>query len=137
MRRMVEELATFLAPYPPQVRSLMRAARSLLRRQLRPVVEMHYDATSAVGIGFSPHDDEARAMRPRARTYQMAAAHGVPMGWLDWHARCSASGDAIPAGLGGVTRLRVRQSDAPQSLCAGRVALGSGLPQPRACRLPA
>jgi len=47
------ELVTFLAPYPPEVRKLFLAGRSLLLRRLRPVVEMHYDATSAVGAGFS------------------------------------------------------------------------------------
>ena len=46
-------LVTFLAPYPPEVRKLFLAGRSLLLRRLRPVVELHYDATSAVGAGFS------------------------------------------------------------------------------------
>jgi hypothetical protein len=47
------ELVSFLAPYPAQVRDLFLAGRSLLLRRLRPVVEMHYDATSAVGAGFA------------------------------------------------------------------------------------
>jgi hypothetical protein len=47
------ELVSFLAPYPPAVRDLFLAGRSLLLRRLRPVVELHYDATSAVGAGFA------------------------------------------------------------------------------------
>ncbi len=47
------ELVTFLSPYPPQVQKLFLAGRSFLLRRLRPVVELHYDATTAVGAGFS------------------------------------------------------------------------------------
>ena len=47
------ELVTFLAPYPPEVRKLFLDGRSFLLRRLRPVVELHYDATTAVGAGFS------------------------------------------------------------------------------------
>lgn len=47
------ELVSFLAPYPASVRDLFLAGRALLLRRLRPVVEMHYDATSAVGAGFA------------------------------------------------------------------------------------
>jgi len=47
------ELVTFLAPYPAEVRKLFLDGRSFLLRRLRPVVEMHYDATTAVGAGFS------------------------------------------------------------------------------------
>jgi hypothetical protein len=47
------ELVSFLAPYPPAVRELFLAGRSLLLRRLEPVVEMHFDATSAVCAGFA------------------------------------------------------------------------------------
>jgi hypothetical protein len=47
------DLVKFLAPYPPEVRKLFLAGRALLLRRLRPVIELHYDATSAVGAGFA------------------------------------------------------------------------------------
>ena len=47
------DLVAFLAPYPPEVQKLFLAGRELLLRRLRPVVELHYDATSAVGAGFA------------------------------------------------------------------------------------
>jgi hypothetical protein len=47
-----EPLATFLAPYPPAVRDLFLAARALLLRHLKPAVELHIDATSAVCGSF-------------------------------------------------------------------------------------
>jgi hypothetical protein len=47
------DLVSFLAPYPPEVQRLFLAGRELLLRRLRPVVELHYDATSAVGAGFA------------------------------------------------------------------------------------
>ena len=47
------ELVSFLAPYPAHVRDLFLAGRAFLLRRLRPVVELHYDATSAVGAGFA------------------------------------------------------------------------------------
>jgi hypothetical protein len=47
------KLVAFLAPYPPEVRRLFLDGRSFLLRRLRPVVELHYDATTAVGAGFS------------------------------------------------------------------------------------
>jgi hypothetical protein len=47
------ELVTFLRPYPADVRTLFLAGRALLFRRLRPIVELHYDATSAVGAGFA------------------------------------------------------------------------------------
>jgi hypothetical protein len=47
-----EPLATFLAPYPPAVRDLFLAARALLLRHLKPAIELHIDATSAVCGSF-------------------------------------------------------------------------------------
>jgi hypothetical protein len=47
------ELVSFLTAYPPPVGELFLAARALLLRDLTPVVELHYDATSAVCAGFS------------------------------------------------------------------------------------
>jgi hypothetical protein len=46
-------LVSFLAPYPRPVRELFLAGRSLLLDRLAPVVELHYDATSAVCAGFA------------------------------------------------------------------------------------
>jgi hypothetical protein len=47
------DLRLFLAPYPPGVQKLFLAGRAYLLRRLRPVVELHYDATSAVCAGFA------------------------------------------------------------------------------------
>jgi len=47
------DLVTFLAPYPPSVRDVFLEGRALLLRRLQPVVELHYDATSAVCAGFA------------------------------------------------------------------------------------
>jgi hypothetical protein len=47
------DLVKFLAPYPPEVKDVFLAGRKLLLRRLAPVVELHYDATSAVCAGFA------------------------------------------------------------------------------------
>ena len=47
------DLEIYLTPYPPHVRDLMLEGRAFLLSAYRPVVELHYDATSAVGAGFS------------------------------------------------------------------------------------
>ena len=51
------DLETFLIPYPEHVRSLMIEGRALLLSRLQPIIEMHYDATSAVCAGFSTTGD--------------------------------------------------------------------------------
>jgi hypothetical protein len=47
------DLVAFLKAYPPDVQELFLAGRSLLLRHLKPIVELHYDATSAVCAGFA------------------------------------------------------------------------------------
>jgi hypothetical protein len=47
-----EELTSFLAPYPPEVRALVLDGRQFLLDLLFPVNEFHYDATTAVCAGF-------------------------------------------------------------------------------------
>ncbi len=46
------DLETYLIPYPDNVRNLMLKGRQQLLEKLSPIVEMHYDATSAVCAGF-------------------------------------------------------------------------------------
>jgi len=47
------DLRAFLTPYPPEVQKLFLAGRAYLLRRFRPVVELHYDATSAVCAALS------------------------------------------------------------------------------------
>ncbi len=49
----VAALRTFLVPYPAEVRALMLAGRRRLLELLGPATDLIYDATSAVGAGFS------------------------------------------------------------------------------------
>jgi len=46
-------LEQFLQPYPDDVQRTMLEGNAILREMLQPVNEMVYDATSAVGAGFS------------------------------------------------------------------------------------
>lgn len=53
MARLPRELTGFLAPYPPSVKRCMREGRSILAAQFPLATELIYDATSAVGVGYS------------------------------------------------------------------------------------
>ena len=47
-----QDLTSFLAPYPPEVRTLVLEGRQFLLDLLSPVNEFHFDATAAVCAGF-------------------------------------------------------------------------------------
>ncbi len=51
------DLMQFLLPYPDHVQKLMLDGRMKLLLMLQPIVEMHYDATTAVCAGFSTTGD--------------------------------------------------------------------------------
>lgn len=51
------DLIEYLLPYPDHVQHLMIDGRMKLLRMLSPIVEMHYDATTAVCAGFSTTGD--------------------------------------------------------------------------------
>lgn len=51
-----KQLAGFLAKYSPEVRSVAKAARAILRTRLPGAVEFVYDNAYALVIGFGPNE---------------------------------------------------------------------------------
>jgi hypothetical protein len=55
------QLAGFLAKYSPEVRSVAKAARAILRTRLPGAVEFVYDNAYALVIGFGPNERASEA----------------------------------------------------------------------------
>jgi hypothetical protein len=89
-------LEEFLAPYPDHVVRTMLEGRAILLQLLQPVVELHYDATSAVCAGFA-YSSSVKDLFVNLAAYPnhvtLVFAHGASL--IDPHGKLSGTGKQV------------------------------------------